>query len=415
MNPARRNDFAPLALVCTLGLVAACAPRATVRPPIETRQEPPLVAVPGPGEAPPPRPITLVAGGDVTLGAHYEEWVDGLRAKGEGGPAVDGWGFSEVKPLFAGADLVVVNLECPFTARGAPIPKNFNFRARPSTVQVLVDAGVRAVTLANNHLMDYGPEGVEDTLSTLDAAGIAHFGAGRTLAEARRPAFVEVNGLKIAFLGYLILGEKHPEPAVVWATETSAGVAGHPSDWTVVERMVREDVAAARTRADLVIPFFHWGREGSKGPDAYQIALAKAAVESGAAAVLGSHPHVLHGMERVGKAAVFYSLGNFVFGGNWNPRDKDSVLVKARFDRSGYLGAELVPLRTDRFPDRPVQPYPLTGAEAVAVLQRLRTASAGFPTPLPELAPAAAGTAVSAAPPSGSAASTPAPAASGGR
>jgi poly-gamma-glutamate synthesis protein (capsule biosynthesis protein) len=79
--------------------------------------------------------------------------------------------------------------------------------------------------------------------------------------------------------------------------------------------MVREDVAAAKAQADLVIPFFHWGREGSKGPDAYQLALAKAAVESGAAAVLGSHPHVLHGMERIGRAPVFYSLGNFVFGG----------------------------------------------------------------------------------------------------
>jgi poly-gamma-glutamate synthesis protein (capsule biosynthesis protein) len=266
-------------------------------------------------------------------------------------------------------------------------------------VSVLVDAGVRAVSLANNHLMDYGPEGVEDTIATLDAAGIAHFGAGRTLAEARKPAFVEVGGLKIAFLGYLILGEKHPEPAVVWATETKAGVAGHPSDWTVVEKMVREDVAAARTQADLVIPFFHWGREGSKGPDAYQISLAKAAVESGAAAVLGSHPHVLHGMERIGKVPVFYSLGNFVFGGNWNPRDKDSVLVKARFDRSGYLGAELFPLKTDRFPDRPIQPYPLAGTDAQAVMQRLRNASAAFTTPLPELAPSTTAPVSTAAPP----------------
>ena len=398
MNPARRNDFWSFALVCTLGALAACAPRATVRPDeVQTRTEPPLTAAPAPGEAPPAGSIALLAGGDVTLGAHYEEWVDGLRAKGQSGPAVDGWGFSEVKPLFASADLVVVNLECPFTDRGAPIPKNFNFRARPSTVQVLVEAGVRAVSLANNHLMDYGPDGVADTIATLDAAGIAHFGAGRTLAEARKPAFVQVGGLRIAFLGYLILGEKHPEPAVVWATETTAGVAGHPSDWAVVEKMVREDVAAAKTQADLVIPYFHWGREGSKGPDAYQISLAKAAVESGAAAVLGSHPHVLHGMERIGKVPVFYSLGNFVFGGNWNPRDKDSVLVKARFDRSGFRGVELFPLKTDRFPDRPVQPYPLTGADAQAVMQRLRNASAGFATPLPELAPAKPAAPVSAA------------------
>ncbi|HEY3588432.1 MAG TPA: hypothetical protein VGK85_14830, partial [Myxococcaceae bacterium] len=112
MNPAQRSDSWCFALVCTLACVLACAPRTTVRPDeVQTRPAPPLTV--GPPVEPAPRPITLVVGGDVTLGAHYEEWVDGLRAKGESGPAVDGWGFAEVKPLFAGADLVMVNLECP--------------------------------------------------------------------------------------------------------------------------------------------------------------------------------------------------------------------------------------------------------------------------------------------------------------
>jgi len=375
------------AVSCTLALFAGCAPRVTV-PRAVTPPQSASGAVPeSPAASKLREPFVLVAGGDVTLGAHYEEWVDGLRAKGQFGPTVDEWGFAQVKPLFSGADLVVVNLECPFTERGAPIPKNFNFRARPATVTVLVTAGVRAVSLANNHLMDYGPEGVVDTMATLDAAGIAHFGAGRTLAEARKPAIVEVHGIRLAFLGYLTLGAKHPEPAVVWATETTAGVAGHPTDWTAVEKMVREDVAAARKEADLVIPFFHWGREGSKAPDDYQIQLARAAVEAGAAAVLGAHPHVLHGMELQGQVPVFYSLGNFVFGGNWNPRDKDSVLVRARFDRTGFLGAELFPLRTDRFPEAPIQPYPLQGVESEAVMKRLRAASASFPVSLPDLVP----------------------------
>ena len=200
-----------------------------------------------------------------------------------------------------------------------------------------------------------------------------------------------MGGLRIAFLGYLILGEKHPEPAVVWATETTAGVAGHPSDWTVVERMVREDVAAAKGQADLVIPFFHWGREGSKGPDAYQFALAKAAVESGAAAVLGSHPHVLHGMERIGRVAGLLLARELRVRRELEPaRQGLGAGEGPRFDRSGYLGAELLPLRTDRVPERPIQPYPLTGADAQAVLQRLRNASATLTTPLPELAPSTA-------------------------
>ncbi|MGZ6029847.1 MAG: hypothetical protein ACXWK5_10545, partial [Myxococcaceae bacterium] len=93
MNPARRHDFRAIGLVCTLGLFAACAPRATVRPEGEAVTPPASTMVASRASAPAPsRPITLVAGGDVTLGAHYEEWVDGLRAKGQSGPEVDGWG-----------------------------------------------------------------------------------------------------------------------------------------------------------------------------------------------------------------------------------------------------------------------------------------------------------------------------------
>jgi poly-gamma-glutamate synthesis protein (capsule biosynthesis protein) len=136
-------------LVCTLALAAGCAPRVLSPPPpaFPLPEPAPQAAAPEPPAL--PREIVVVAGGDVTLGHHYEEWVDGLRAKGVTGPAVDSYGFLQVAPVFAGADLVVVNLECPFTERGAPIPKNFNFRARPSTVQVLVEAGVKVVSLAN--------------------------------------------------------------------------------------------------------------------------------------------------------------------------------------------------------------------------------------------------------------------------
>src|SRR5262249_43421037 len=211
-------------------------------------------------------------------------------------------------------------------------------------------------------------DGMTCMVDNCAGGGIHEHGEGGNLADAHRAVMVEVGGLRVAFLGYLILGAKHPEPEVVWATETQAGVAGHPSDWKLVEKMVREDVAAARKEAELVIPFFHWGREGSKGPDDYQLQLARAAVESGATVVLGSHPHVLHGMELQGRTPVFYSLGNFVFGGNWNPRDKDSVLVRMRLDRSGFLGAELFPLRTDHFPEAPIQPYPLPAAEKEAGL-----------------------------------------------
>jgi poly-gamma-glutamate synthesis protein (capsule biosynthesis protein) len=156
-----------------------------------------------------------------------------------------------------------------------------------------------------------------------------------------------------------------------------------------MERMLREDVLAAKTQADIVLPFFHWGREGTYSPEPYQVRLAHAAIEAGASGVLGSHPHVLQSMELFQGAPVVYSLGNFVFGGNWNPRDKRSALWKARFGPGGYLSSEVLPLRTDRFPELPFQPVPVTGAEAEDVLRLLASSSSpgAVERMLPELEP----------------------------
>jgi poly-gamma-glutamate synthesis protein (capsule biosynthesis protein) len=332
------------------------------------------------------RPVTIVAGGDVTLGYHYEEHFDEQVSKGRTREEMFAYGFQEVRPVAREADLFVVNLECPFTARGEKMPKNFNFRARPELVSALVAGGVGAVSLANNHLMDYGPLGLIDTLATLEEARIPHFGAGRNLQEARRPARLERHGIRIAFLGYLFLGEHSIEPPEVIATDTSPGVAGHHSDVALLERMLREDIELAKTDADLVIPFFHWGREGHHLPEPYQIRLAHAAIEAGASAVFGSHPHVLQGMELYRGAPVVYSLGNFVFGGNWDPRKKESALIRARFSSAGYLFSEIIPLQTDRYPQLPMQPFVLTDERAQSVLRHLAEYSMGFEHPLPELA-----------------------------
>ena len=335
--------------------------------------------------ATPQRVVVLVAGGDVTLGYHFEEYFDEQVSKGQSREAMFGYGFQGVQPAVKGTDLFVVNLECPFTRRGDKIPKNFNFRARPELVSALLAGGVGAVSLANNHLMDYGPLGLLDTLETLEQAHLPHFGAGRNLAEARQPAIIERNGLRLAFLGYFFLGENNIEPAEVVATNAKPGVAGHHSDAGLIEGMVREDVASAKAHADLVIPFFHWGREGSHFPEPYQIRLARAAIDSGAAAVLGSHPHVLQGMELYRGAPIVYSLGNFVFGGNWDPKNKEGALFKARFSPAGYLDSEVIPLRIDRYPQFPMQPVLVDGEPAAAVLNHLAEYSRGFAQPLPQL------------------------------
>jgi hypothetical protein len=365
-------------------LVLACLPRTAAVRTTEAK------AIPNRGveaAAPPPgRPITILAGGDVTLGYHFEEYFDQQVARGRSPQEMLEYPFREVRSATPDTDLFVVNLECPFTSRGEKIPKNFNFRARPELVAALVAAGVGAVSLANNHLMDYGPVGLLDTLSTLEAASLPHFGAGKNLAEARRPAIIERRGVRIAFLGYFFLGEHNIEPPEVIATEHTPGVAGHPSDAAILERMLREDVARAKVEADLVIPFFHWGREGSHFPEPYQTRLAHAAIEAGAAAVLGSHPHVLQGFELYRGAPVVYSLGNFVFGGNWDPKNKEAALIKAKFSSAAYLSSEVIPLQIDRYPDFPIQPMILTGDRAGLVMRHLQEYSRRFDTPLPEIA-----------------------------
>jgi poly-gamma-glutamate synthesis protein (capsule biosynthesis protein) len=332
-----------------------------------------------------PAPISVLFAGDVTLGFHHEEYVDEQVKKGKTKEEMFAHGFAKVRPIAEKADLFVVNLECPFTARGEKIPKNFNFRARPEFVASLQSGSVDVVSLANNHLLDYGPGGLEDTLATLDAAKIVHFGAGANLAAARAPVVVEVKGVKIAFLGYFFLGDRNIEPVEVIATETTPGVAGHHDDLAVLKKWVDEDVKLARAKADLVIPFFHWGREGRPLPEPYQIELGHAAIDAGAAAVLGSHPHVLQGIELYQGRPIVYSLGNFVFGGNWDPKDKMTAMVRMELDSRGVRKTDVIPAYSDKFPEVPIQPWPAEADAGVAVIDHLKDISKGFKATLPQL------------------------------
>lgn len=332
-----------------------------------------------------PPEVTVLVAGDVTLGYHYEEYVDEQVKHGKPRDQMLAWGFAQVRSLTTKADVFVVNLECPFTDRGEKIPKNFNFRARPELVAALVAGGVDVVSLANNHLLDYGPEGLFDTLSTLDSNAILHFGAARTLSEARAPARLEKKGVTIAFLGYFFLGDRNIEPAQVIATDDQPGVAGHFSDLKALEAMLEADIRAAKQKADHVIPFFHWGREGRGQPEPYQTEVAHFAIDAGASAVLGSHPHVLQGIELYKGAPIVYSLGNFVFGGNWDPKDKRTALVELKLTRSALKAIKVIPAYSDAYPEAPVQPSLAEGEQADAVLSDLATLSRAFPATIPQL------------------------------
>lgn len=343
-------------------------------------------AAPGGAEAAPEPTVTIVAGGDTTLGYNLEAHFDRMLAEGAPRAELEARYFSGVRHLLEAADLAVVNLECPFTTRGTRVEKNFNFRARPELVEILRHGSVDVVSCANNHLKDYGHEGVEDTLATLDGAGIARFGAGLSMDAARAPCVVERQGLRVGFVGwYFQTQEDMFEPKVLYATDWTAGVAGCHTDLDCIRAMVRADVEALVPRVDVAIPFFHWGKEGAYFTREYQSELARLCIDLGAKAVLGAHPHRLHGVEVYRGAPVYYSLGNFVYGGIKDPSDPIGGLARFTVGRAGVSAAEVIPVRFTRWPDDPFRPVPLEGAEREEVLAQVAERSRPYADTLPML------------------------------
>ncbi len=403
------KPFRPILAVLIIPvLFAACAaktlpaPKAetpVVPPPAAIATEEPAVPVPvtvvplAPAPPPPSIPakpvktgkVTIAAAGDVTLGNHFKDFDPELRNKrGYTDAQVNDYPFLHVREIFKRADLTVVNYEGTFTKAQVKTEKNFNFKADPWEVAKLKAGGVTGVSTANNHAYDFGPDGIRDTISTLEKAGIPHFGTGENLAEARKPGVFQANGLGVCFLGYLYLGDHSIEPNVLWATDSKPGMAGVglvDDNLTKMRAMLSEDLKglAARPDCDVRVVFFHWGREGTHELMPYQRELAQLAAGEGADFVLGSHPHVLQGLESLrgpaGDVPVIYSMGNFVFAGNWNPRNKDSVVMLATVellpDGTRKRSLEPVPVYVDSFPENPFQPRPQPPDKALIVKEKL--------------------------------------------
>lgn len=326
------------------------------------------------------RSLVLLAGGDVTLGYHLPEFLDELTAKGMSQAESEAYPFARIATITRSADLFLVNLEGTLTSQGKPVEKSFNFKADPQDVAVLQSAGVDVVSLANNHAFDYSAEGLSQTRATLLRAGIAAFGAGRDLAEARRPAILERNGVRVGFLGYLFMGDHTIEPEIIYAGPGRPGVAGTHKDLPTLLRWIREDVTALRTRVDLLVVVFHGGRESRNLIEPYQRQVAETAVAAGADLLVGHHPHTLQGLEQMEGAWVAYSLGNLMFAGNWNPRRKEAALLELTWSE-GASGGEgpgsraqvrILPLAVDNLPKEPFQPRFLPEDRAARVRTLMR-------------------------------------------
>jgi len=237
--------------------------------------------------------------GDVMLGRGVAE------ALGET-PAAELWS-EELRGLCASLDLVVCNLECCISERGEPtrrIPgKPFFFRAPPVAIEALRAIGVRAVSLANNHALDYETEALADTLVLLEAAGLPAAGAGRGIDEARRPAIVEADGLQIGLVGV------SDHPAEYAAGPDSEGIA-HADLRRRSPRWLLEALASLSQRCDRVIAFPHWGPNMAPEPGPWQLRCASELQEAGADLVAGHSAHVFHGVGWSPAGPVLTDLGD---------------------------------------------------------------------------------------------------------
>lgn len=264
---------------------------------------------------------------------------------------------------FQRADLVVGNLEMAITTGGDEESKQFTFRGPPRVLDGLVEAGVDLVTLANNHSLDYGARGLLDTVRHLDEAGIAHVGAGADFADAHRPHVVELNGLRIGFLGF-----SRVYPYAHWvASRSRPGVA---SGYDYALEGVLRAVAETRPTVDALILLVHWGSELADYPRDIDLAFVEALKDAGVTAVIGHHPHVLQGVEWNDSLFVAYSLGNFVFGSFRETTRMTGVLELTLGSDGRVSGATFLPMMISDG-----RPLLARGPQAAEVLERVRELS----------------------------------------
>jgi poly-gamma-glutamate capsule biosynthesis protein CapA/YwtB (metallophosphatase superfamily) len=271
--------------------------------------------------------------------------------------------FKKIKNEFLKYDFIFGNLETPVTGRGTPYAdKAYSFRIKPELAACLRDLKIDAVSIANNHLMDYNVEGMRDTISYLDFLNISHAGGGENLKEARRPAVLRFGGSEIYVLAYC-----NRPPVEYYATDRSPGIA------PINIEIIKDDIATYKTKNNIVLVSLHWGIEQTSNPQSDQIRTAHQIIDSGADAIIGHHPHWPQGIEIYNGKPIIYSLGNFI-NGYYNHIEMDNIAVALYFRGSMLKRLNILPIagqnRTIQF-----QPYVLRGDSADRLLQMIQNLS----------------------------------------
>ncbi|MGN1140974.1 MAG: CapA family protein [Oliverpabstia sp.] len=266
-----------------------------------------------------------------------------------------GYFFQGVRDVFAADDLTVINMEGTLTESDTRQDKTYAFKGDPKYTEILTSGNVDAANLANNHSKDYGEQSYTDTIQYLESAGIATFGYDRT-------SVLDIKGIKVGLVGIYVL-----------------------VDGMERQQQLIDNIQSVKNQgAQVVIVSFHWGTEKATYPDDIQKTLAHIAVDNGADLVVGHHPHVLQGIEEYNGKNIVYSLGNFCFGGNRNPLDKDTMIFQQTFTfANGELVQDnvknIIPCSLSSVKEyNDYQPTILEGSESERVLQKIQELSSGL-------------------------------------
>jgi poly-gamma-glutamate capsule biosynthesis protein CapA/YwtB (metallophosphatase superfamily) len=313
----------------------------------------PVAEPPAPPPPSLPATLTVAAVGDM----HFDRRVKELIGR-EGGLAP----LRYVADRLAAADVAVGNLESPLSNGGSPWPgKDVHFRGDPRGIEGLEASGFTFLSLANNHILDYGTEALMDTVSALDLAGIGYAGAGIDRSAAWKPAVATYGDTTVAFLSF-----SHILPAGFIATDSKAGLAPGRTDMAAVTEAIR----AAKTEHDYVLVSFHWGVEYVDDANGDQVRDGRAAVDAGADMVLSHHPHVIQGVEFYNGGLIAYSLGDFVFD-HYSRKTGEAFILEAELGPHGVENVRAVPVYLYSIG----QPKVVTGPEATDILERLKRIS----------------------------------------
>ena len=302
-----------------------------------------------------PETVTVSLAGDCSLGklsVHgYEGTFEEMYDKG--GP---GYFFKNVKSVFEADDMTLVNFEGVLTNSNQKVQKAFNIKGKPEYIGILPEASIEAVSFGNNHRIDYGQQGVTDTVALFESIGLPY-------AYDDKVGIYELeNGIKI---GFVSVNEVYDGKAVETFLQNG------------IEKLKQEQV-------HVILACCHWGNESVYYPERYQTELGHKCIDWGADLVVGSHPHVLQGVENYNGKYILYSLGNVCFGGNRNPKDKNTMIAQAKFTlEDGAVAGEtdltLIPCTISSVSNRnDYCPTIAEGDKKASVIQKLNAYSNGF-------------------------------------